>query len=298
MSDGDVRNFRKFIYLSEFGSREHDHITSCAGGGRQRQYVVQGLLVKKVSERSSYYTIIVCVILLIPWILCKKSPQRRVYDLFKGWCEDSTDSCFEDLSIFPQQESTKNIGGKSTWYEVPCDENKTWSSGGCSGCRPCAPALTTSSKGHLGGSPHRSLQRYKAVIWSELRLLLQRLSWGEPIIGHHLALQPKQSQLWDAILLWWQCWRASLQHREHWWDQWYIRQNGLMLLWAHFAMLGFQKHLVQIPLPHTTLSFGMCKFFLHNKVVQCKDTFCSLHFIFTTAKYLNERKKFRKECQE
>ena len=155
---------------------------------QQRQYVVQGLSVKKVSEQSSYCTIIVCAILRIPGILCKKSPQRRVYDLFKGWCEDSTDSCFEDLSILPQQESTKNIGGKSTWYEVPCDENKTWSSGGCSGCRPCAPVLTTSSKGHLGGSPHRSLQRYKAVIWSELRLLLQRLSWGEPIIGHHLGL--------------------------------------------------------------------------------------------------------------
>ena len=61
-------------------------------------------------------------------------------------------------------------------------------------------------------------------------------------------------------------------------------------------MLGFQKHLVQITLPHTTLSFG--KFFLHNKVVRSKDAFCSLHFIFTTAKYLNESKKFRKECQE
>ena len=75
MSDGDVRNFRKFIHLSEFGSWEYDHIASCAGGGRQRQYVVEdlllkyvveGLLVKKVSERSSYCTIIISVILLIP----------------------------------------------------------------------------------------------------------------------------------------------------------------------------------------------------------------------------------------
>ena len=168
MSDGDVRNFRKFIHLSVFGSRQHDHIRSCAGSGRQRQYVVEdlllkyvveGLLVKKVSKRSSYCTVIVRVILLIPWILCKKSPQRRVYDLFKGWCEDTTDSCFEDLSILPQQELTKNMAGESTRYEVPCDEKKDWSSGGCSGCRPCAPALTTSSKGHLGGSPHRSLKR-------------------------------------------------------------------------------------------------------------------------------------------
>ena len=177
MSDGDVRNFRKFIHLSEFGSRQHDHITSCAGGGRQRQYVVEdlllkyvvedlllkyvvkGLLVKKVSERSSYSPVIVCVILPIPWILCKKSLQRRVYDMFKGWCEDTTDSCVEDLSILPQQELTKNMAGESTWYEVPCDEKKDWSSGDCSGCRPCAPVLTTSSKGHLGGSPHRSLQR-------------------------------------------------------------------------------------------------------------------------------------------
>ena len=84
MSDGDVRNFRKFIHLSVFGSRQHDHIRSCAGSGRQRQYVVEdlllkyvveglllkyvveGLLVKKVSKRSSYCTVIVRVILLIP----------------------------------------------------------------------------------------------------------------------------------------------------------------------------------------------------------------------------------------
>ena len=242
MSDGDVRNFRKFIHLSEFGSREHDHIASCAGGGWQKQYVVEG-------DVKTQPTLVLRI--------CRFCPSRSRQRPWQGNLRDMK-------------------------YQV-----KDWPSGGCSGCRPCAPALTTSSKGHLGGSPHRSLQRYKAVIWSELRLLLQRLPWGEPIIGHHLALQPKQSQLWDAILLWWQCWRASLQHREHWWDQWYIRQNGLMLLWAHFAMLGFQKHLVQIPLPHTTLSFGMCKFFLHNKVVQCKDTFCSLHLIFTTAKYLN-----------
>ena len=56
-------------------------------------------------------------------------------------------------------------------------------------------------------------------------------------------------------------------------------------------MLGFQKHMVQIPLPYTTLSFCMCKLFLRNKVVQCKDTLCSLHCISTTAKYLNRWKK-------
>ena len=46
-----------------------------------------------------------------------------------------------------------------TWQGNLRDEKKDWSSGGCSGCIPCAPALTTSSKGHLGGSPHRSLKR-------------------------------------------------------------------------------------------------------------------------------------------
>ena len=160
MSDGDVRNFRKFIHLSEFGSRQHDHITSCAGSGRQRQYVVEdlllkyvveGLLVKKVSKRSSYCTVIVRVILLIPWILCKKSPQRREYDMFKGWYEDWL--LFWGFVNFAPAGVDKEHGRGIYVIRSSMRWEKDWSSGGCSGCRPCAPALTTSSKGHLWGSP-------------------------------------------------------------------------------------------------------------------------------------------------